>query len=303
MRSRTVFKSTMVTLVMAFCCALASVSAYAKTAHDRKWAEKRAKKAGWEYVEYRSQTKDRYNFRLGVIEHNMQNVPIPTYYGEAYVEKKTGDVYSNVLSDGYKLVYSTRKKSSNKTVKNVTNKMKKFGFKSPKYVKKSGSKYYYTVKGFDDKAYIYVDTKKNAYYFSKNGKKYANLYPAWRTFGEFGIRYPQDYEVKPVSDNKIKYRTVDWPNGTVHAAVFGKWHTVSLTSKTVYLKGNMTQYNKVYSYFKNSLAGMAKTPYLKKSNKTEFMKYLNGKYHVYDFGINVKNGKVVAISFDSQIYG
>ena len=151
------------------------------------------------------------------------------------------------------------------------------------------------------------------YYKAKNGKitkiyldlgGYKEIYPKYVSYGDYGLTSPQNYLVESVSGNTLKYRVI---KSTVTDET-GSLKTAKLTSSTVYLRGNKTQYDKLSAYFstphwsKNDFTtAMNKVPYLKKNTKSNFSSYVK-KNDYCRCGIKIKNGKVKAICYDADLY-
>lgn len=181
-------------------------------------------------------------------------------------------------------------------------KLENFGFSEFKLEPFSkGKTVYFTVYPYDglDESYCAISGSGNKYKISlmdSNGK-YKQIYPKWRMAKEYGISNPIKYGSLKISGNTIKYRKI---NNDYQP--YGKWYSAKLASSTVYLKGDFNSpCASMLSYFDNSDGSLdlRRVPYFKKKNKSNFVKYIKNSYGWSQCGINIKNGKVKAICYDS----
>lgn len=134
--------------------------------------------------------------------------------------------------------------------------------------------------------------------------KFREIYPKWKRPIDYGISNPTKYGSLKISGNTIRYRKIN--NDYVP---YGKWYSAKLTSSTKYLRGDVSApgfSSDVLIYFQSNPEGGLNAkcvPFLKKKNKSDFVSYVKNSSGWSPCGLNIKNGKVKAVCYDSALAG
>lgn len=243
------------------------------------------------------------NSELQIISYEVNNIMMNRFFKKVVTIALSAVI---ALSAAPIVVQSTEISASASTKSWASGKLKKFGFKNFDMQPLSDAKntFYFSVYDSDyHSTYGMISGSGNSYKISlqnSNGK-YRQIYPKWRMSKEYGIGNPLKYGDLKLSGNTIRYRKID-----NDYEPYGKWYSAKLSSSTQYLKGdiNATAIG-MRSYFCNSngMIQFNRLPYLKKKNKSNFVKYVKSSSGWSQCGIKISNGRVKAICYNTAIAG